>query len=1030
MLRAIVVASIRWRIAVLVSFVVLLALGAYAASRLPIDAVPDISPVQVAVLTNAPGYSAEEVERTVTFPLENALNGIPGLTNIRSVSRADISAITLVFRDGIDPWFARQRVLERTTRAKSTLPPNVGPPELGPLSNGLGEIYQFVLRSDVHSNKQLRTLLDWEVLPRLRSVPGVIEVNAFGGELKEYQVIADPVRLQAQGLTLEELSVALRRASATRSGGYLDRGDEAYALRGLGLFSGATDIENVVLRRNDGQPPVLVRNVADVRVGAALPQGVVTYLGEDEAVTGIVMMLQGSNSREVIGAVQTAMAEIERELPPGVAVEVVYDRADFVERTLHTVAKNLLEGVLIVAISLAVLLGSLRGAVVVVLGIPASISFALFGMHLTQTTGDLMSIGAIDFGFLVDGPIVVLEAVLAAKLASGLSRQRDEDVIVGVMRPVAFSVAIILLVYLPLLGLEGVEGKMFRPMASTMAFALFGALVYAIVFLPAILVTFIPAVAEHESRWQKAVENAYRRRVAHALRWRWAWLTTCSVALAVAGMALAGIGANFVPRIAEGDVVVTIRRAPSINLEKAKALDFEVERALHRFPEVTSTLAMTGRAEVAIDPVGMDNTDVLVRLTPPETWTTASDLDELSSHFKAAVETAAPGTFASVSQPIEDRTNELISGSRADVQIMLYGNDLQELRSTSEAVADAVRGVPGSGDVRIERILGFPQIVVRPDRTKMAIHGVTMDAVLTTIEAARVGVPVGFVYEGPRRFELRLRAAPDETSRAGLGDLIVESFDGRPIPLAEVASVEELEGASKIRRQNRQRTVRVEVNLRGRDLVSWVAEAKQKVAASTRVPHTVEIQWGGQFENFERASRRLVVIVPLALAIVFAMLVAMFQDLRYAVAVFAIIPFGTTGGVFGLLVREMPFSIPAAVGFVALAGVSVLNGVVLANQVRQELGIGKTLTHAVIDGAVHTMWAVITTGAVAALGFLPMALATSAGAEVQRPLATVVMFGIGVSTWVTLFVLPGMLSLLLRAPGRPSVVRSSISRVS
>lgn len=1019
MLAKLVELSIRLRAAVLGLLVLLLVGGGYAALRLPIDAIPDISPVQVSVLTEAPGFSSAEIERAVTFPMENALNGVPNMIELRSVSRGDISAITIIFRDGTDPWFARQVVLERIQLAREFLPAGVGQPTLSPMSNGLGEIYQFVLRGKAHSERQLRSLLDWEVIPRLRSVPGVIEVNAFGGELKQYQVVADPDSLRAYGLALDDLSAALEAASSTASGGYVDRGDESYTLRATGLFQSLDDISDVVIKVDHEGTPVLVRHVAEVRVGAALPQGVVTYQGEERAITAIVMMLQGSNSRDVLAAVKAELALIEADLPAGIVLEAVYDRSRFVERTLETVMRNLVEGVAIVMIVLTVLMGSLRGAFVVVLGIPASMSIALFGMHLTNVTGDLMSLGAIDFGFLVDGPIVVLESLLAASMGRHLTtsqrRAMYNGTIRAVLRPVAFSVAIIMLVYIPLLGLEGVEGKMFRPMAITMAFALFGALVYTVFFLPALLVMFVPPPKKDGAAWLGRIEHAYGRGISRAIRARWFLMLASAAALVASAVAFAGSGANFVPRIDEGDAVVAIRRAPSINLEKARELDLAAQKALRTYPETLRTLAMTGRAELAVEPVGKDSTEILVTLAPKEEWTSATDLDGLSELFKVAVENAAPGTFASVSQPIEDRTNELISGSRADVQIMIYGDSLEELRRLSEDIADAVRSVAGTGDVRVERALGLPELVVRPNRANMARHGVTMDAALYAIEAARVGVPVGSLFEDARRFEVRLLVPPSAATPEGLGDLFVEGVDGSLVPLAEVAEIRESDGPAQIRREDRRRTLRVEVNLRGRDLVSWVDEARAKVEDAVELPVGYRVVWGGQFENFERATKRLLVIVPLALVIVFAMLIAMFGDMRYAIAVFSVVPFAMTGGFGGLLMRDLPFSIPAAVGFVALAGVAVLNGVVLASQVRTRFEEGMSLQDAIVHGSQHTMRAVLTTGSVAALGFLPMALATGAGSEVQRPLATVVVFGIGYSTLITMFLLPGILRTVLPA---------------
>ena len=1018
MLSYLVGLSIRLRRVVLLALFALLAGGYLAAKTLPIDAVPDISSIQVSVLTDAPGLSALEVERSVTFPLENALNGVPGMVELRSVSRADISAITLVFRDDTDPWFVRSLVFERVLQAAADLPDGIPTPQLAPLTTGLGEIYQFVVRSDFHSNKQLRTILDWEIVPRLRGVPGVIEVNTMGGELKQYQVVAQPAALAAQGLTVREVADQLRAGNAIVSGGYIDRRAEAYTLRAIGTYSSTEDIGNVVLKVSDDGNPVLIKHIAEVRDGAALRHGVITHNGEGEAVTGVIMMLLGSNSRDVVYAVKDRIAEIQASLPPGVIIEPIYDRADFVERTLKTVMTNLVEGALVVTLCLWLLLGTIRGALVAVLGIPVSMSVALFGMHWQGITGDLMSLGAIDFGFLVDGPIVILEALVATYVGKQLTAHDRAAAyarsIAGLIRPVAFAVAIIMIVYIPLLGLEGVEGRMFRPMAMTMAFALFGAVVYSVVFLPALLVTFVPPLKKEGAAWLGALAHAYERALPGALRLRWPLLGSALAALLVSGYVFGQSGANFVPRIDEGDAVVTIRRPPSINLEEAKRLDLAVQKILMGFPEVITTLAMTGRAEVAIDPVGKDNNDTFVRLRPKAEWTTAHDLDALSEIFKDAIESRVPSTFVSVSQPIEDRTNEMISGSRADVQIMINGPDLLELRRLSESIADAVRGVEGTGDLRVERILGMPEMTIKPDRAQLARYGVRMQDVLAAIETIRVGTPLGWVFEGQKRFEARLLVPPRSAAAEALGDLFVETAKGQLIPLAEIAKIEENEGPAQVRRENRTRVVRVEVNLRGRDLLSWVNDAKAAVDAQVRLPSGYEVAWGGQFENFERASKRLAVVVPISLGMIFVMLMWIFADARYAAAVFAVVPFALTGGLVGLILRDMSFSIPAAVGFIALAGVAVLNGVVLATEVRRLLDEGRTFENALLHGSAHTMRAVLTTGAVAAFGFLPMALATGAGSEVQRPLATVVVFGIGASTLMTMFLLPCVLKIALR----------------
>ncbi|MFZ5442307.1 MAG: efflux RND transporter permease subunit [Myxococcota bacterium] len=1017
MLNALVQLSIRYRGGVLGGLLVLLAAGGFAVSKLPVDAMPDVSTVQVAVLTEAPGLSPIEVERMVTAPLELAFNGLPRLVELRSVSRPGLSAVTIVFEDGMDVWFARQLVGERLREVVADLPGFVPPPQLAPVSTGLGEIYMFVVRSETgdHSAMQLRTILDWEVVPRIRAVPGVIEVNPMGGELKQYHVVSSPSRLESFGVTLSLLQEALERASSSVGAGYVERSGENVLVRGNGRLVNEEDIGNVVVRAGPSGR-VLVKHLADVKVGSALRYGVTTRDAQGEVVTGTVMMLLGANSREVTKAVKARVEEVQRSLPPGVIIEPIYDRSDFVGATLGTVTKNLLEGALVVLLVLTFFLGSVRGALAVVLGIPASMTIAVFGMHLFGVTGDLMSLGAIDFGFLVDGPIVVLEAVIAAM--AGRHYRKQSEVMDAfaksagpVARPVAFSVAIIMLVYLPLLALQGVEGKMFRPMATVMACALFGALVYSVVFFPGVLALMMPPPKDEGPKWLGVLRHRYEPLVPRFVALRWPLLAGMTVALVVSMGLLLQRGADFVPRIQEGDIVVTIRRTPSIGLQEARRLDLEAEKVLKRFPEVITTLAFTGRAELAFDPVGNDNTDMFVRLKPEEEWTSAHDLDSLSEVIKKAIESEVAGTFVSVSQPIEDRTNELISGSRADVAIQIFGPDLDALVEKSNAVGDVVRRIDGTGDVRIERLLGMPNIVFTPDRERLARYGVELDDVFRTLEAARVGARVGVIYEGPKRFEVRLLSPPTENSRKGLGDLFVETADGELVSLDELGTLEDAEGPATVRRENFQRTVRVEVNLRGRDLASWVAEAQAKVKQEVPLASGYTVTWGGQFENLERAQQRLAIVVPLALAIIMGMLVMTFGSVRVAAGVFTLVPLALIGGAAGLLIRDMNFSLPAAVGFIALAGVAVLNGVVMTTDVKRLLDEGTPLDEALKHGAAHTLRAVLTTAAVAALGFFPMAINTGAGSEVQRPLATVVIFGIVAATALMLVVFPGILKI-------------------
>ncbi|HEY5956985.1 MAG TPA: CusA/CzcA family heavy metal efflux RND transporter, partial [Polyangiaceae bacterium] len=807
-------------------------------------------------------------------------------------------------------------------------------------------------------------------------------------------------------------------ANLNVGGGYVERRKEAFTVRGQGLLKDVKDVGQVVVRTDRSGAPILVEHVADVQIGAALRYGVVTQEGKKEAVNGVVMMLMGANSKRVVTEVAERVREVQGELPAGVKIDVIYDRADFVGRTLSTVAKNLAEGVGVVLLVLLVFLGSLRAALAVVLGVPAAMSIAVFGMHLFGVTGDLMSLGAIDFGFLVDGPIVIVEAVIGAtagRTLLGASRARTYDrVAQGVARPVAFAVAIIMLVYVPLLFLQGVEGKMFRPMAITMACALFGALIYSVVFFPAVLVALVPPAKGHGPGWIESLKQRYERMLPSALRLRWPLIGVSLLALIVSGWLFGRAGAEFVPRIFEGDAVVTIKRAPSISIEEARRLDIETERVLQSFPEVITTIGRTGRAEVAVDPVGNDNTDILVRLRPPKEWKRGPDFDVLSAAFKRVIENRVPGTFVSVSQPIEDKTNEIISGSRADVQIQISGADLDILSKLAGQVGAVVRDVEGTGDLRIERVLGGPTITAVADRARLARHGVRLEDVMQVLQASREGVRVGTLFEEERRFDLRVLFPTTQPTAEALGDLFVKTSRGETIPLREVMTLVEGDGPTAIRREDRKRAVRVDVNLRGRDLVSWVADAQQRVQKAVPLPGTYKLKWGGQFENFKRASATLTLMVPVVVAIIFGMLLWMFRNWRFAAGVFAMVPLLMTGGLIGLLGSGLSFSLPAAVGFIALGGIGVLNGVVVASEVRWRLDRGDTLDFAIVRGCANVMRAVLTTAVVAALGFMPMAIATGAGAEVQRPLARVVVAGMLFGILLTLAVLPGILRLFLK----------------
>lgn len=1024
MLDAIVRAAIRLRFAVLGVTALVMVIGAVVAKGLPIDAVPDVTNVQVQVLTDSPGLSAEEVERYVTLPVEMGLNGLPNLSEIRSVTRAGLSAVTIVFDDRVDVWFARQLVSERLRMIEADVPSQFGRPELAPVSTGLGEIYQFVLRSDRHSPMDLRTMLEWDVAPRLRSVPGVIEVNALGGARKQYEVVLDPHRLAAHRITIGRVLEVLQRNNANVGGGWIERGAEQFTIRGEAQLRDTADLSAVVVSTDADGTPVQIRHLGEARVGAALPQGVVTQDGRGEVVSGIVMMLLGQNSRTVVHGVHDRIEEIRRTLPDGVRIDEVYDRAQFIDRTLTTVEHNLIEGAVLVSLVLLVLLGSLRGSVLVTLGIPFAMILAVMGMRALDVSGNLMSLGAIDFGFLVDGPIVMLEAALARLALQDVTKKNYQEAVADavrrVARPVVFSVVIILLVYLPLLSLEGTEGKMFRPMATTMALALGGSVVFALVVFPAGAVTFLrPPKKPGAHGLLHRLEAPYSRAVAWAVKQRNSLFVAAAAVLALTVPIAGGLGADFVPRIDEGDIVVAIRRIPSIGFTEARRLDLAAERVLARFPEVVTSLAMTGRAEVATDPVGMDNTDILVHLRPRAQWRTAHDLDTLGEIMKTAIEREVPSTFVSISQPIEDRTNELISGSRADVAIHLFGDDLNTMSDLGNRIGQLMRGTPGAGDVRVERALGYPMMQVRVDRQRLARHGIAADDVLAAVEATRQGRRVGVMFEGRRRFDLRVLLPPFGRGTSSVESLPVGDSEGGLVPLGQVADVTEEDGPAQISREGMERRLRVEVNIRGRDLVGFVDDARSRVEREVRLPPGYRVEWSGQFENFARARDRLAVVVPVSLGLIVLMLFWMFGNARYALAVFSGVPFALVGGIVALKLRGMSFSLPAAIGFIALCGIAVLNGVVMASEIRRRSDEGAEPDRALVDGAVTVLQPLLLTALVAALGFAPMALSTSAGSEVQRPLATVVIGGLVSSTLLGVFLLPALLRAIAVRPKPP-----------
>lgn len=1017
MINGLIRFAVSQRVLVLLMVAVLIGAGLYSLQHLPIDAVPDVTNVQVQILTAAPSLAPVEVERQITFPVEIAMSGLPGIEQIRSVSKFGLSAVSVVFEDSIDIYFARQLILERLSQAREQIPQNIGSPEMGPISTGLGEIYQYELRGAPGSGYDataLRTIQDWSVRRQLLGVPGVVEVNSFGGLEKQYQVRIDPAKLQAYELGLRDVLEAVARNNANVGGAYIEHGAEQYLLRGIGLVQSADDISNIVVKTGKEGIPIYVRDLAEVVVGATVRQGAVTTDGEGEIVAGIAMMLKGENSRAVVERVKERVELIKKTLPKGVQLIPFYDRTELVKRTISTVAKNLIEGAILVIVVLILLLGNWRGSLLVATVIPLSMLFAAILMRVFNVSGNLMSLGSLDFGLIVDGAVIVVENTVRrrAEAQHAGSREPPERTILEacmeVGRPVVFAVAIITIVYLPILSLTGIEGKMFKPMALTVVFALVGSLILSLTYVPAAMTFLLRGpVSEKESPIIRFAKRSYRPALTYVMENRKRSLAVAAALVIASGILFPFLGAEFIPRLEEGSLAVQVQRLPSVSLTESIAIATQVEKVLHSFPEVIKVVSKTGRAEVATDPESVDKSDVLVQLKPPAEWTSAHTREELVEKMSTKLEENVPTAVFSFSQPIELRVSELISGVRSDVAIKLFGDDLDTLKQKADQIVRVVNKIPGAEDVKAEQVSGLPQLQIRPDRAAIARYGINVEDVNNLVESIVAGKPAGLVYEGEQRFDLVVRLT-DATSKDidTIKDLLVPAPKGVRVPLSQLADVSTVEGPAQISREDTRRRIVVELNVRGRDIASFVKEAQAAIETQVEIPSGYYIRWGGQFESLERASARLLIVVPLALFLIFVLLFTMFNSIKQALLIYTSIPLAVVGGVFSLYVRGLPFSISAGVGFIALFGVAVLDGVVMVSYINQLRDQGRSLQHAVKEGADARLRPILMTALVASLGFVPMAIATSAGAEVQRPLATVVIGGLIVSTVLKLLLLP------------------------
>ena len=985
--------------------------GAIAVSRLNIDAFPDTTPVQVQINTVAPALGPEEVERQITFPVEQAISGMPSLENVRSISKFGLSQVVVTFADATDIDTARNRIAQRL--ASVELPPGVPRPEMGPISTGLGEVFHYMVTSDTKDLTELRTIHDWVIKPALRTVPGVAEVNSWGGFEKQYQVRIDPVKLIKYGLTYDEVTEAVEGNNSNAGGGNISPGGSMLLVQGIGRVTNVEEIGNIVIKAKAGVP-VRLQDVADVNIGAEIRRGAVTYQGKGEAVLGLGFMLMGENTHEVTSRLKAKLDEIRPTLPPDVKVQAVYDRTELVDHVIDTVRRNLFEGGLLVIAVLFMFLGNLRAGLIVAAAIPLSMMFAFSGMLQFGIAGSLMSLGAIDFGLVVDSSVIQIENIVR-HVAHDRQRRRFIDVVreaaIEVRKPTMFGELIIMIVYLPILTLEGVEGKMFRPMALTVIFALLGSLVLSLTVIPVLASILLPRKMDERDPWMVRLASwVYRPALRAVLKYRLAMVLIAVGVLALTAMIARGMGSEFIPKLSEGAIAVNVIRLAGTDLDESVRYNTQMEKAiLAAFPaEVKHVWSRIGTAEVATDPMGVELTDMFLSLQPRSQWKVARTQAELTELVQRTLRDL-PGQRIALTQPIEMRLNEMVSGVRADVAMKLYGDDFEVLKQKANEIGAVVGSIDGAADMSTEQITGQPVLQIKVDQQALARYGVPAREVMELVES--IGSrELGEVVEGQLRFPLVARL-PDRYRQdpQSVASILMATPSGQRIPLSSVASIEEVEGPSTITREWGQRRTTVQVNVRGRDVGSFVAEAHRRIEQEVKLPPgRYRIDWGGQFENLNRARTRLMIVVPVALALIFALLYVSLGSVRLAILVFTGVPLAVTGGVIGLWLRGLEFSISAGVGFIALSGVAVLNGLVMVTFIRQLRLHGMPQEEAIYIGSSTRLRPVLMTALVAALGFVPMALATGMGAEVQKPLATVVIGGIISSTLLTLLVLPAL----------------------
>ncbi|MCU4333744.1 efflux RND transporter permease subunit [Acinetobacter pittii] len=1014
--------SINNAIWVMMFVIAWIGVGIYSYQKLSIDAVPDITNVQVQINSQANGFTAPEVEQRITYPIENAMSGIPNLEQTRSISRYGLSQVTIIFKDGTDIYWARQLINQRLQEAKSALPDSIDP-QMSPISTGLGEIYQWVVKAEPNAKKadgsaysamDLREIQDWIIRPQLQRVQGVAEVNSIGGYNKTYVVSPDLTRLQQLQIPLTDLQDALQNNNENRGAGFIEENGQQLTVRVPGMLTSIQDIQNVTVATKNGLP-IRVADVASVSIGHDLRTGGATYNGQ-ETVLGIAMMMMGENSKTIAKAIDDKVQEIQRSLPQGVVIETVYDRSSLVDKAIKTVAKNLIEGAILVIVILFIFLGNFRAALITACIIPLAMLFTLTGMAEQKISANLMSLGALDFGIIVDGAVVIVENCIRrlaeAQHLKGRLLTRSErftEVFLAAKqarRPLIFGQIIIMVVYLPIFALAGVEAKMFHPMAMTVVLALLGAIILSVTFVPAAVALFVTGeVKEKESRWMMSLKKGYADLLDKAYAFRYVVVTAAISILILTSAIATRVGSEFAPQLSEGDFALQLMRAPSTGIEESLKIQENVEKQLLKaFPEIKAIFARTGTAEVATDVMPPNISDGIVLLKPHDQWPNPKEtIDELRTRMLQFVN-QIPGNNSEFSQPIELRFNELISGVRSDIGVKVFGDDMQILNQEAEKIAQQLRSIPGASEVKVEQTDGLPLLNVDVDHALAAQYGLSVKSIQDIVAASIGGQSVGQILQGDRRFDFVIRLQENMRTPQQLAQLPIRLPNGGLIQLQDVAKVENILGLAQVSRENGKRRVIVTANVRDRDLGSFVQEMQSKLAQQ-KLPSGYWLGYGGQFENLASATARMQIVVPMALIMIFVLLMAVFSNFKDSLLVFSGVPFALSGGLVALWLRDIPLSMSAGVGFIALSGVAVLNGLVMLTFIK-ELRATLDVHAATWKGAVLRLRPVLMTAFVASLGFIPMALATGTGAEVQRPLATVVIGGIISSTILTLVLLP------------------------